>query len=73
MSLQLRRRLQQPGQGREVYLVPYGFHCAACDLEVGSKLLIHLGDLNEDVLLDDDPYDYVDDEQPVDEYIIRGR
>ncbi|MGW5419762.1 hypothetical protein [Streptomyces sp. NPDC003943] len=56
-----------------VYLVPYGFHCAACDLEVGSKLLIHLGDLNEDLLLDDDPYDYIDDEQPVDEDIIRGR
>ncbi|MEU9235137.1 hypothetical protein [Streptomyces subrutilus] len=57
----------------EVYLVPYGFHCAACDLEVGSKLLIHLGDLNEDVLLDDDPYDYIDDEEPVDEDIIKGR
>lgn len=22
---------------------PYGFHCTACDLEVGSKLLAHFG------------------------------
>ncbi|MFJ3632290.1 hypothetical protein [Streptomyces sp. NPDC090112] len=62
------------GAGPEgVYLVPYGFHCAACDLEVSSKLLIHIGDLDEDLLLDDDPYDYVDDEPPVDEDIARGR
>ncbi|MFF9409901.1 hypothetical protein ACF1B0_30910 [Streptomyces anandii] len=56
-----------------VYLVPYGFHCAACDLEVSSKLLFHLGDLDEDVLLDDDPYDYVGDGPPVDEDVYRGR
>lgn len=56
-----------------VYLVPYGFHCAACDLEVGSKLLFHLGDLDEDVLLEDDPFDYVGDEPPVDEDVYRGR
>ncbi|MFE9481224.1 hypothetical protein ACFYNM_21785 [Streptomyces spororaveus] len=57
----------------EIFLVPYGFHCAACDLEVSSKLLVHFGDLNEDLLLDDDPYDYIDDEPPVDEDIFRGR
>lgn len=55
------------------YLIPYGFHCVACDLEVNSKLLVHLGDLDEDILLDDDPYDYVSDEPPVDEDIYRGR
>ncbi|MFE2500207.1 hypothetical protein [Streptomyces scopuliridis] len=57
-----------------VYLVPYGFHCAACDLEVGTKMLRNLGDLDYDVqLLDDDPYDYVSDEPPVDEDFHRGR
>lgn len=62
------------GAGPEgVYLVPYGFHCAACDLEVSSKLLIHIGNLDEDLLLDEDPYDYVEDEPPVDEDIARGR
>ncbi|GAA4824966.1 hypothetical protein GCM10023220_68480 [Streptomyces ziwulingensis] len=30
---------------KEVLLDPYGFHCAACDLEVGTKLLMHMGDL----------------------------
>lgn len=48
-------------------------HCAACDLEVDSKLLFHLGDLDEEVLLDDDPYHYVGDEPPVDEDIYEGR
>ncbi|WP_240362136.1 MULTISPECIES: hypothetical protein [unclassified Streptomyces] len=47
-------------------------HCAACDLEVDSKLLFHLGDLDEDVVLDDDPHHYVD-EPPVDEDIYKGR
>ncbi|WP_236652290.1 hypothetical protein [Streptacidiphilus neutrinimicus] len=61
-------RLNGGGGGPEAaYLVPYGFHCAACDLEVDSKLLFHLADLNEDILLEDDPYDFVDDEPPVDE------
>lgn len=60
--------------GQEVvYLIPYGFHCSACDLEVGSKLLPHLGDLNAEVTLDDDPYDYIWDEPPVDEDFSRGR
>jgi hypothetical protein len=60
--------------GQEVvYLIPYGFHCSACDLEVDSKLLPHLGDLDEDITLDDDPYDYLGDEPPVDEDIYRGR
>ncbi|MEU8927883.1 hypothetical protein AB0D10_44470 [Kitasatospora sp. NPDC048545] len=62
------------GAGLEgVYVTPYGFHCAACDLEVGGSLLVHLGDLDEDVLLEEDPYDYVDDEEPIDEDIARGR
>ncbi len=62
------------GAGPEgVYLVPYGFHCSACDLEVGSKLLIHIGDLDEEVLLDDDPYDYIGNEPPVDEDLYRDR
>ncbi|WP_269801347.1 hypothetical protein [Streptomyces odonnellii] len=32
-----------------------------------STLISHLGDLDEVVLLDDDPYDYLGDEPPVDE------
>ncbi|MGW8556608.1 hypothetical protein [Streptomyces tubercidicus] len=51
----------------EVFLDPHGFHCAACDLEVGTKLLMHLGDLAQGVFLDADPHDYIDDETPVDE------
>lgn len=57
-----------------VYLVPYAFHCAACDLEVGTKLLRHFGDLDYDMhLIDEDPYDYLSDEPPVDEDVYRGR
>ncbi len=52
----------------EVLLDPYGFHCAACDLEVGAKLLTYLGDLARSVFLDADPHDYIgDDGPPVDE------
>jgi len=62
------------GASREgVYLTPYEFHCAACDLEVDSKLLVHLGDLDEDVLLEDDPYDFVGDDLPMDEDIYRDQ
>jgi hypothetical protein len=57
-----------------VYLVPYSFHCAACDLEVETKLLRYFGDLDYDVeLIDEDPYDYLSDEPPVDEDSYRGR
>ncbi|WP_406407113.1 hypothetical protein [Streptomyces sp. NBC_01643] len=57
----------------EVLLDPYEFHCAACDLEVGTKLLMHVGDLAQGIFVDGDPYDYIDDEPPVDEDIYRGR
>ncbi|MFI6055480.1 hypothetical protein ACIBCO_36010 [Streptomyces violascens] len=58
---------------RGAYLLPYGFYCTACDLDVDSNLLSHLGDLDEVVLLNDDPYDYLADEPPVDEDFYRGR
>ncbi|MFG2515503.1 hypothetical protein [Streptomyces sp. NPDC048584] len=57
---------------KELYLDPHGFHCAACDLEVGTKLLLHLGDLAQGIFLDGDLYDYIDNEPPVDEQIYRG-
>ncbi|MGX1268288.1 hypothetical protein [Streptomyces phaeoluteigriseus] len=64
----------QGSAGHEgAYLLPYGFYCAACDLDVDSQLISHLGDLDEVVLLDDDPYDYLGDEPPVDEDFYRGR
>ncbi|MFD9211792.1 hypothetical protein ACFVY9_01495 [Streptomyces sp. NPDC059544] len=56
----------------EVLLNPRRFHCAACDLEVGTKLLVHLGDLPRGIFLDADPRDYIDEEPPVDEDICRG-
>lgn len=57
-----------------VYLVPYAFHCAACDLHVETKLLRYFGDLDYDVeLFDEDPYDYLSDDLPVDEDLHRGR
>jgi hypothetical protein len=57
-----------------VYLVPYAFHCAACDLDVETQLLRYFGDLDYDVeLFDEDPYDYLSDDLPVDEDFHRGR
>ncbi|MEU8789739.1 hypothetical protein [Streptomyces sp. NPDC048643] len=41
----------------EVFLSPYGFHCAACELEVGANLLAHFGDLPHGIFLDADPRD----------------
>ncbi|MFD4395553.1 hypothetical protein [Kitasatospora sp. NPDC058478] len=58
---------------QELYFEPYGFHCAACDLEVGSSLLGHLGDLDQIIFLDDDAYDHVGAEAPVDETTYRDR
>ncbi|MGQ4453714.1 hypothetical protein [[Kitasatospora] papulosa] len=57
----------------EVFLDPHGFHCAACDLEVDIKLLLHVGDLPRGIFLDADPHDYNNDEPRVDEDIRRGR
>ncbi|MFE9765058.1 hypothetical protein ACFYPC_11075 [Streptomyces sp. NPDC005808] len=57
----------------EVFLRPHGFHCAACDLEGGTKLLVHLGDLPYGIFLDADPRGYVDDDPPVAEGIHGGR
>lgn len=56
-----------------VYLIPYDFYCAACELDVDSKLLPHLGDLDEDIRLEGDPYDYLGDEPWMDEDLLRGR
>ncbi|MEU4116499.1 hypothetical protein AB0F71_18650 [Kitasatospora sp. NPDC028055] len=58
---------------RELYLEPYGFHCAACELEVGSNLLIHLGDLSQIRFLEDDLYNYVGAEPPTDADGYRDR
>ncbi|MFJ9756650.1 hypothetical protein [Streptomyces sp. NPDC101149] len=52
----------------EVLLNPHAFQCAACDLEVGTKLLIHLGDLAHGIFLNRDNI-----EPPVDEGLSRGR
>ncbi|MFG2546959.1 hypothetical protein ACGFOM_31475 [Streptomyces sp. NPDC048594] len=46
----------------EVILDPHEFACAACGLEVGTKLLRHLDDLPRGIFLDADPQDYIDDE-----------
>ncbi|WP_405535984.1 hypothetical protein OG787_20605 [Streptomyces sp. NBC_00075] len=51
----------------EVFLSPHRFHCAACDLEVGTKLLVHLSGLPHGIFLDAEPHDHVDDAPPVDE------
>ncbi|WP_030331030.1 hypothetical protein [Streptomyces sp. NRRL B-1381] len=51
---------------KEVLLSPHGFHCAACDLEVGTKLLVHLSDLPRGIFLDADTNDYADNEVAVD-------
>ncbi len=52
---------------KEVFLSPHGFHCAACDLEVGTKLLVHFSDLPAGIFLDAETHDVVDDDPPVDE------
>ncbi|GHE93004.1 hypothetical protein E5082_28620 [Streptomyces griseoluteus] len=57
----------------EVLLSPQGFHCAACELEVGTKLLLHLSDLPRGIFLDARPHDYIEDEPAADEGIYRGR
>lgn len=57
----------------EVFLSPIGFHCAACELEVGTKLLVHLSDLPRGIFLDAHPHDYGDGEPTADEDIYRGR
>ncbi|KNE82407.1 hypothetical protein ADZ36_11210 [Streptomyces fradiae] len=57
----------------EVLLDPHRFHCAACDLDVGVNLLVHLGDLPRGIFLDADPHYYINDEPSVDEDIYRGR
>jgi predicted molibdopterin-dependent oxidoreductase YjgC len=54
-----------------VYLIPHTFDCSACDLEVNGEMLWKLGDMVEDVLLDEDPYNYIDDEPPIDEDVLR--
>ncbi|AIV33808.1 hypothetical protein NI25_10120 [Streptomyces sp. CCM_MD2014] len=44
---------------KEVFLNPHEFSCAACGLEVGAKLLVHLGDLPRGIFLSADPHDYI--------------
>ncbi|MFF4963260.1 hypothetical protein ACFY2Z_41070 [Streptomyces sp. NPDC001222] len=57
---------------KKVFLSPRRFHCAACDLDVDTKLLLHLSDLPRGILLDADPHDYMDDEPPADEDAYKG-
>ena len=69
-----RERAPEVGGIEHVYLVPYAFHCAACDLDVETKLLRYFGDLDYDVeLFDEDPYEYLSDDLPVDQGFRRGR
>ncbi|MFF8401738.1 hypothetical protein ACF06P_08905 [Streptomyces sp. NPDC015684] len=56
----------------EVLLTPHRFHCAACDLEVGTKILVHLGDLPRGIFLAADPHDDIHDEPLVDEDVCKG-
>ncbi|MGW4102081.1 hypothetical protein [Streptomyces sp. NPDC004976] len=52
----------------EVFLRPHRFHCAACDLDVGTKLLSHMG-VAYGIFLDSGPEDHIDNEPLVDEDI----
>ncbi|MCF2132218.1 hypothetical protein L1I79_38270 [Strepomyces sp. STD 3.1] len=52
----------------EVFLHPHRFHCAACDLDVGTKLLSHVG-VAHGIFLEAGPDDHIDSEPPVDEGI----
>lgn len=58
--------------GAVVVFVPYIFQCTACDLEIENEEFWEMGDLGDEVILDDPPEDVYADWEP-DEDFYSGR